>query len=85
MRGLFRGRFGALHIVVFAAAMLAIFLASLDCATAANGDWKLQKSADKSTFATAGEVITYTYVIVNNRGQDGQLDSLTDDKATIIY
>ena len=69
MRGPFRGRLGVLYIAVFTAALVAISLAGAGRAQAQQNDWDLIKTANPTTYTAAGQVITYTYVIVNNRGQ----------------
>ncbi len=59
-------------------------VAAMPCAHAANGDWTLAKTANPTTYSAAGQVINYTYVITNVRGQDGQILSFTDTKVNNI-
>jgi hypothetical protein len=43
-------------------------------------DWTLTKTANPTTYTTAGQAITYTYVITDTGGASGTLFSLIDNK-----
>jgi hypothetical protein len=65
-------------------AVLVALFGAAPFAMAAPGDWTLSKTANPTTYTTAGQVIHYTYVITNVRGQDGHYTSFTDTKVTTI-
>jgi hypothetical protein len=71
--------------IAVAGAAMSLLLAPVGArvAQADPGDWTLSKTANPTTFSTAGQVINYTYVITNVRGQDGHITSFIDDRATV--
>ena len=61
-----------------------VAVAAAHFAVAAPGDWTLSKTANPTTYSAAGQVINYTYVIVNHTGLDGTLFSGDGDSGALI-
>ena len=81
MRSLFEGcRRG---IAPFAAAsgvaLFGVLVTPINTA-AAPGDWTLTKTPSPTTYTGAGQTITYTYSIKNNKDTDGHFDTFVDSK-----
>jgi outer membrane autotransporter protein len=62
---------------------LALLVASASPAAALQ-KWTLAKTASPSTYGTAGQVITYTYVVTSLDDRTGSLKSLVDNKIASI-
>ena len=82
---------GRLRLAAYAVAVLAALIGAAPFAVAAPGDWTLSKTASPTTYSAVGQIIHYTYVITNVRGQDGNFDPgpptngfFTDTKVTTV-
>ena len=78
-----------LPVCRFRASAAAALLAGVIGALAVHGqalvpDWTLSKTANPPTYTAADQTVTYTYVVTNNTGQDGTLDSIDDDKVATV-